>query len=55
MISNIIRFVLSCGLLYGTYIETGFWTVVNLALIVVAIEVAAWNQKQILKMLKDSE
>ena len=52
MISNIIRFVLSCGLLYGAYIETGFWTVVNLALIMVAMEVGAWNQK---KMLRNSE
>ncbi len=34
----IVRLLLTAGLLYGVYTETGIWTVITLALCVISIE-----------------
>jgi len=47
MVSKIIRFVLSVLLVYGVYTETGTWTSVSIALLIVSIELISISIKKI--------
>ena len=46
-----IKYSLTVLLLYGAYTETGIWTTVNLALILIGFEVVGFNQKYMAKAL----
>ena len=42
---TIVRFVLSLALIFGVYVETGFWTALSLFLIFIYIELSLQRKK----------
>ena len=44
-----IRWVLTLGLIYGAYTETGIWTAISLLLIFLSIEIQVYNIAQLFK------